>query len=123
MKHIYLIVAILFLFTACANKEMKLPNQNSSKNTTITNTNTNIYTPSSIFTQNNNEEEPEDFRIAIIFPSKVVGKYGNSTINSVIGYLLFQNKKFEIESFDSEDESFENISNTMDEIKTKVTKN
>ncbi len=120
MKHLYLIIAILFLFTACANKEIKIPNQNSSKIDTNTNTNkdTNIYTPSSIFTQNN-EEEPEDFRIAIIFPSKVVGKYGNSTINSVIGYLLFQNKKFEVESFDSEDESFENISKTMDEIKDK----
>lgn len=119
MKHFYLFVAILFLFTACANKEMKIPNQNNSK-INNTNTNTNIYTPSSIFTQNKNEElEDEDFRIAIIFPSKVVGKYGNSTINSVIGYLLFQNKKFEIESFDSEDESFENISNAMDEIKNK----
>jgi|TARA_R110002033_G_scaffold20278_1_gene51136 SRSO17 transposase len=119
VKHFYLFVAILFLFTACANKEMKIPNQNNSK-INNTNTNTNIYTPSSIFTQNKNEElEDEDFRIAIIFPSKVVGKYGNSTINSVIGYLLFQNKKFEIESFDSEDESFENISNAMDEIKNK----
>ncbi|WP_419768607.1 hypothetical protein [Arcobacter sp.] len=119
MKHLYLLVAILFLFTACANKEIKIPNQNNSK-INNTNTNENIYTPSSIFTQNNNEElEDEDFKIAIIFPSKVVGKYGNSTINSVIGYLLFQNKKFEIESFDSEDESFENISNTMYEIKNK----
>ncbi|RXJ80495.1 hypothetical protein [Arcobacter sp. F2176] len=119
MKHLYLLVAILFLFTACANKEIKLPNQNNSK-INNTNANENIYTPSSIFTQNNNEElEDEDFKIAIIFPSKVVGKYGNSTINSVIGYLLFQNKKFEIESFDSEDESFENISNTMYEIKNK----
>ncbi|MGB5918477.1 hypothetical protein [Arcobacter sp.] len=119
MKHLYLFLAILFLFTACANKEMKIPNQNNSK-INNTNTNTNIYTPSSIFNQNNNEElEDEDFRIAIIFPSKVVGKYGNSTINSVIGYLLFQNKKFEIESFDSEDESFENISNAMYEIKNK----
>lgn len=119
MKHLYLFLAILFLFTACANKEMKIPNQNNSK-INNTNTNENIYTPSSIFTQNNNEElEDEDFKIAIIFPSKVVGKYGNSTINSVIGYLLFQNKKFEIESFDSEDESFENISNTMYEIKNK----
>ncbi|MGB7401530.1 MAG: hypothetical protein WA916_03075 [Arcobacter sp.] len=119
MKHLYLFLAILFLFTACANKEMKIPNQNNSK-INNTNTNTNIYTPNSIFNQNNNEElEDEDFRIAIIFPSKVVGKYGNSTINSVIGYLLFQNKKFEIESFDSEDESFENISNAMYEIKNK----
>ena len=94
MRHLYFIVAIIFLFTACT-KEVSIPKSS----------NTNIKTNSSSYTYVNTTpintdfdgiDDNEDFKVAIVFPSKVVGKYGNTTINSVIGYLLFQNKKFEI---------------------------
>ena len=117
MKHLYLIITILFLFTACTNKEIpiKKTNEINTYNKSTSTTNNYMKTTSSptLF------DESNDFKIAIIFPSKVVGKYGNTTINSVIGYLLFQNSKFEIESFDSEDESVESIYNTLNEIKNK----
>ncbi|WP_419764372.1 MAG: hypothetical protein ACNI28_11445 [Arcobacter sp.] len=118
MKQFYLIVAILFLFTACNNKEINLPKSNNTNEKVQSTSYTYIKTTP---VHSNNEELSEDgnFRIAVVFPSKVVGKYGNSTINSVIGYLLFQNSKFEIESFDSEDESVENIYNTLNEVKNK----
>jgi hypothetical protein len=120
VKHLYIIIATLFLFTACANKEIRIPKQNNNSNTT---TNNNVYQnytkPSSIFTKTEEDTQPDNFRIAIIFPSKIVGKYGNSTINSVIGYLLFQNTKFEVESFDSEDQTPDNIYNTFADIKNK----
>lgn len=116
MRHLYFIIAILFLFTACSNKEISLPNS-SSTNTKSSSYNYVKTTP--IYTDYNKIIDNEDFKVAIVFPSKVVGKYGNTTINSVIGYLLFQNKKFEIESFDSEDESIDNIYNTLNEVKNK----
>ncbi|PLY09101.1 MAG: hypothetical protein C0626_08815 [Arcobacter sp.] len=118
MKQFYLFVAILFLFTACNNKEINLPKSESANENTQSSSYTYIKTTPD-YLKNNDLDEDGNFRIAVVFPSKVVGKYGNSTINSVIGYLLFQNSKFEIESFDSEDESIENIYNTLNEVKNK----
>lgn len=118
MKQIYLLVAILFLFTACNNKEISLPKSNN----TNTKPNSSSYTyikTTPVYSSSDELSDDGNFRIAIVFPSKVVGKYGNSTINSVIGYLLFQNTKFEIESFDTEDESVDNIYNTLNEVKNK----
>ncbi|WP_428025310.1 hypothetical protein [Arcobacter sp.] len=119
MKHLYLIIVSIFLFTACTNNEITIPKTN---NTTVAN-NTTYQEPyryiKTIPTYDNEEISDGNFRIAIVFPSKVVGKYGNTTINSVIGYLLFQNSKFEIESFDSENESVDSIYNTLNEVKNK----
>jgi hypothetical protein len=119
VRHLYFIVAILFLFTACTNnKEISIPKSNNAN----IKTNSSSYTyvnPTPINTDFDGINDNEDFKVAIVFPSKVVGKYGNTTINSVIGYLLFQNKKFEIVSFDSEDESIDNIYNTLNEVKSK----
>ncbi len=118
MKQFYLLVAILFLFTACNNKEISLPKSNSTSNKNKSSSYDYIKTTPS-YSSSDEISDNDDFRIAIVFPSKVVGKYGNSTINSVIGYMLFQNSKFEIESFDTEDESVDNIYNTLNEVKSK----
>lgn len=55
-------------------------------------------------------------RVAIVFPSKVVGKYANGTINTIISYLLYKNEKFDIDVIDSSTEEYINISNAMNEV-------
>ena len=54
-------------------------------------------------------DEKGSNKIAVLYPSKIVGKYAKSTVNAVIAYLIYNNKEFEIESFDSYDESSINI--------------
>lgn len=124
MKNLLLIISSIFLFSACMNKEIKIKKPEVVEEKVIEEKETITY--EYIETEAPKTQEVElfvndgrEFKIAIVFPSKVVGKYGNSTINSVIGYLLYKNSKFEIESFDSEDESIENITNTFEEIKNK----
>lgn len=126
MKNLLFIFMSIFLFTACMNKEIavKVPKKVEDKKIVkaekrityeyIKNEEPVKVENSDLFVDNGG-----DFKVAVVFPSKVVGKYGNSAINSVIGYLLFKNSKFEIESFDSEDESIDNIINTFEEVKSK----
>lgn len=64
-------------------------------------------------------EKEEHFKVAVVFPSKVVGKYANNTINTILGYLLYQNESFEIETFDSMNQSYENIEKSFNEIEEK----
>ena len=58
-------------------------------------------------------------KIALLAPSKVIGKYANSMADSILSYLLFKDSKFQFELFDSTDESEANIVNTLSEINHK----
>ena len=40
-------------------------------------------------------------KIALVFPSKVVGKYWQDTINTMISYMIHNSFNFELEVFDS----------------------
>ena len=55
-------------------------------------------------------------KIALLVPSKVIKKYANYIADSIFSYLLFRDSKFQFELFDSNDESEENIINTLREI-------
>lgn len=48
-------------------------------------------------------------KIAIIYPSKIVGKYAKSTISTISAFLLFNNQGFDIQTFDTYDENPDNI--------------
>lgn len=48
-------------------------------------------------------------KIAVIYPSRIVGKYAKSTVNTISAFLIFNNQKFEIKTFDTYDENPENI--------------
>jgi len=123
VRHIYLLLVVMFIFTSCANKEIVI--EKPKEKIEI------IEKEQSPITYEYIEKEEVaplvnksyipngDNKIAVVFPSKVVGKYGNSTINTVMGYLLYKNSQFEIESFDSEDENIDNIINAFSEIKNK----
>lgn len=55
-------------------------------------------------------------RVAIVFPSKVVGKYANGTINTIISYLLFKNEKFDVDVIDSSTEEYASVYQAMNEV-------
>ncbi|MGE4517364.1 MAG: hypothetical protein AB7D96_10945 [Arcobacteraceae bacterium] len=55
-------------------------------------------------------------KIAIIFPSKVVGKYANGTINTVLSQLFLDEIEFNLEVIDIYDESYESIENALNEL-------
>lgn len=55
-------------------------------------------------------------KIAIVFPSKVVGKYANGTINTVLSQLFLDEIEFNLEVIDIYDESFESLDNALDEL-------
>lgn len=62
-------------------------------------------------------------KIAIIFPSKVVGKYANGTINTVLSQLFLDEIEFNLEVIDIYDESYESIENALNELYEKKYKN
>jgi hypothetical protein len=62
-----------------------------------------------------NKEEKVD--IAIIFPSKLIGKYAKSSINTITGYFLYKNVNFKIKVFDSIDEDPLNVAQTVEVLK------
>ena len=62
------------------------------------------------------EQEDDSFKVAVVFPSKVVGKYAKDTINTVLAYMLHNNVKFKLEIFDSTNQDINNIQKTFDEV-------
>ncbi len=56
-------------------------------------------------------------KVALLLPYKVIGRYAALTTNSVFAYMLAKNSNFEIESYEVEDESVENIEKTLQQIK------
>lgn len=59
----------------------------------------------------------QPFRIALLFPQKVIGKYAISTSKALMAYLLTRQNDFELEVFDSGEESQEAIATTLEKIK------
>lgn len=53
-------------------------------------------------------KEKEKEKIAVVFASKVVGRYGNDAVNTIISYAMYKNIDFEIKVYDS---SYENPNN------------
>lgn len=58
-------------------------------------------------------------KVAVIYPSKIVGKYAKSTITTLSAFLIYNNNKFVIQSFDTYDESYENIFREISYLKEK----
>ncbi len=48
-------------------------------------------------------------RIAIIYPSRIVGKYAKSTISTISAFLIYNDQPFQIQTFDTYDENHDNI--------------
>ena len=61
--------------------------------------------------------EKDTYRIALVFPSKIVGKYAKDVINTTIAYMLHNNIKFQFEVFDSVRQNEFDINRAFDEVK------
>lgn len=48
-------------------------------------------------------------QVAFIYPSRLVEKYAKSSLNTISGYLSYQNADYNLVVLDSETESYENI--------------
>lgn len=68
-------------------------------------------------------EEEGKKKIAIVFPSKIVGKYASGAINTVLSQMLFENMSFNLEVIDTSDESAVNIEKAINELNEKNYKN
>lgn len=121
MRHLFFVVLSFFILIGCTSKKrINVTSQNSTKSSTSTSNNFGLFEPykASPLEEGMQEVDADDvFKIAIVFPSKVVGKYANNTINTIMGYLLYKNQPFSIESFDSMDQDVQNIEASLAKVK------
>lgn len=128
MRNLLLSILTIFIFVACGSNNnvviSKPVNQSIQKNDTkleaptityeyIEQSGNNTISEEKSFVPHNSGDE---FKIAVIYPSKIVGKYGNSAVNTILGYLFYKNSRFDVETFDSLDESVENIYSTVNSL-------
>ncbi|MEA1892650.1 MAG: hypothetical protein U9N33_08070 [Campylobacterota bacterium] len=59
----------------------------------------------------------DKFRIALLLPYKVIGRYASSTTNASFAYLIAKNHSFELKSYKLESETQEDIKKTLSKIK------
>lgn len=55
-------------------------------------------------------------KIAILVPSKVIGRYANSTTNALFAYMLTKNHPFEIKTFEIDNQDQNSLSNALHTI-------
>jgi len=64
----------------------------------------------------NYNSHKDELKIAILIPSKVIGRYSIYVANAVSSYLLSTEKPFKIKTFDSTDESMQNLDAAIKKI-------
>lgn len=62
-------------------------------------------------------ENKEVFKIAFIYPSKIVGKYAKTSMNTMFGYFDYKKINYDVKVFDTINEDAQNIENAFNEIK------
>lgn len=126
MKNIYLIIFAIFIFAGCSTSQVKVNKKTNIENNnapyTMQTANQNDYS-SDVAIQDNFEFDDGSYRVAIVFPSKEVGKYAKDAINTMMAYMLHNKIKFSFEVFDSFTQEQNNIINVFNEINNKKFKN
>ncbi len=128
MKNISLILVLTFVFLGCSPKTVKVVVP---VNPQIIITEPVIIKSEPIVIETEPEPEveivkvdEEDFnKIAVIYPSRIVGKYAKSTMSTISAFLIYNKKEFEIETFDTYDEKPESIINKINILNEKGYKN
>ncbi len=116
MKNLLIILLSFFIFVGCTTKPVVVP-----KDTVLKPSEPVVEIPEVIEPEPEIEPIPEEIviaddnlnRIAIIYPSRIVGKYAKSTISTISAFLLFNNQAFEIQTFDTYDENPHNITREL----------
>ena len=123
MKNLLFILFSIFVFVGCVEKTVVIPDE-----TVISQPKPAEVLPEEVLSESEPAIiEPEQViidenvstRIAVIYPSKVVGKYAKSTLSTISAFLLFNNVEFEIETFDTKDESSFSIEKELLSLKQK----
>ncbi len=124
MKNLLLVLISFFIFIGCGPKEVVIPKDTGVKPKDP------IVKPEPTVVEPEIEPivvEPEPIiieddglnRIAVIYPSKIVGKYAKSTLSTISAFLIYSDKKFEIETFDTYNEDVESILNQVNLLNEK----
>jgi len=138
LKKYYFIVLLLFIITGCSNNQNNVQVVNNQNRVVKKETQTifqqsnnpvaslkkeeNVNYEQVLIEQNNSAEfkvDKDSYRIALVFPSKVVGKYAKDSINTTLAYLLHNNIKFQFEVFDSLTQNESDITTTFLKVQEK----
>jgi len=109
MRVIYLTVILTIIFTGCStNKVIVQPKTKVIKKAPI------------MVIQEPEIQEPQELKIdnnsniAIIFSSKIIGRYAINATNSVMNYLISKDKNFNLKAYDMANEEIGQIQNAFD---------
>ncbi|TLP40640.1 hypothetical protein [Arcobacter arenosus] len=120
MKNIILILVAFFVFIGCAPKEVvidKKPVQTKKEEFVLIQNESNQNSMYQRVKENTIIEDNGINKIAILYPSRIVGKYAKSTISTISAFLIYNDKPFVIETFDTYDENPENILEQLNFLK------
>ncbi|WP_421716297.1 hypothetical protein [Arcobacter arenosus] len=120
MKNIILILVAFFVFIGCAPKEVvidKKPVQTKKEEFVLIQNESNQNSMYQRVKENTIVEDNGINKIAILYPSRIVGKYAKSTISTISAFLIYNDKPFVIETFDTYDENPENILEQLNFLK------
>jgi hypothetical protein len=111
MRLVYLVTLLaVFIFTGCIKQEVVIKSQPKV-----------IQQPKPIVveeleTQEIPQPQDEKANLAIIFSSKVIGKYAINATNSVMNYLIYKNNDFNLKVYDIPSENIQDIQSAFDKI-------
>ena len=129
MKNLLFIFTISLLFIGCSiKKEIISPLIEVKKDKKIEDVNLEVIKEKKVVQREIKDEfttiENMDIdlnvkKIAIIFPSNKIGRYANSTINTVNAFLIHNNEAFQLETFDTYTENYRSIITQLGLLKQK----
>ena len=125
MKNLLVVLLGFFILVGCAQKPVIVQKSNTIKKEKpiIQKSKTEVVEEQEVIVVEEDFIHVEDInnlnRIAVVYPSKIVGKYAKSTLATVSAFLLFDNKPFEIETFDTYVENSDNILEQLNSINEK----
>lgn len=141
MKKYLVYVFIVFFLAACSTKEVELVNvekkdkiekKDTRNEKQINEFNNELESDFDSSLQNNQEhileenfltKTKESMQITLIYPSKILSRYGNSAFATLNAYFLYNDMNFKIKVIDSINQNEESIKSAFDELKKSSIKN
>ncbi|MFA6789845.1 MAG: hypothetical protein WCR15_09180 [Arcobacteraceae bacterium] len=135
MKNLVVLILLTFILIGCSRREVGYESYGKPLEPSTTKSFDNLFDYSNEMPSSSTQrdEQREEFspitqasleenavnKIAIVFPSKIVGKYATGAINTVLSQMLFNNISFNLEVIDTFDESAANIEKAINELHEK----
>lgn len=121
MKNLLLIFTAFLIFIGCAPKKevVSTVNVKKEKVAKVEEEQSQFQLKDEVLINYDIKMEDDTKRIAIIYPSSKVGRYANTTISTISAFLIYNNDKFQLEAFDTNDENPRNIQEQLNLLKEK----